>query len=361
MSGRLACAVGLVALALSAAAGRSAEHPPEPVPYPVERGPIWVFRAAWDAAEERLLLADPGSGTIYQYDRTGRIVRRLQKLGNGPLEFRKPSNAMRVGERYLVRAEPYRRLWLDSDLRIRAALPFSWDEEENPEYSYLGYLNEAAGSTRSFGFGKIGTQENEWSEWEVFALDYENPRGIERYGPVNPDVVEESFLSSEPSKLAACGDEAYFLRMTPELRIEQLGRPGRRLESFPEEFRRRPVLASLLSDAASSQAWRASQRNAQLADGLYCVEAGGPLLLLAHAPRKEGGVDWYVYPIDIRTDRLLPRIELPTKAGDILFVPGRSVWAVFDKGEIVAHANQPLTTLRTFPAPSFTGLERGKP
>jgi len=361
VSRRLACAVGLVALALSAAAGRSAESPPEPVPYPVERGPIWVSRAAWDVAEERLLLADPGSGTIYQYDRTGRIVRRLQKPGNGPLEFRKPAYAFRVGERYLVGAEPYRWLWLGPDLGVRAALHLSWEKQENPVYGALAYFQRTVGSTRFFGIGQIYPQAGEWSEWEAFALDYENPRGIERYGPVNPDVVEDSFLRSPPSKLAACGDEVYFLRMTPELRIEQLGSPGRRLESFPEEYRRRPALASLLTDASSAQAWHASHHRLRLADALYCVEAGGPLLLLAHAPRKEGGVDWYVYPIDLRTDRLLPRIELPTKAKDILFLPGRNVWAVFEKGEIVAYATQPLTTLRTFPAPSFAGLERGKP
>jgi hypothetical protein len=350
-----------VALALSAAAVRSAESPPEPVPYPVERSPLWVTQAAWDQTEEHLLLADPGSGTIYQYDRTGRIVRRLLKIGNGPLEFRKPAYASRVGGRYLVKADSDRWLWLDPDLRIREALSLSWDEEENPEYSELAFFSMAAGSTRLFGIGQLCTQAGEWTSWETLALDYENPRGIERYDPVNPDTVERSLYSSYPHKIAACGDEAYFLRMTPELRIEQLGRPGRRLESFPVEFRRRPALASLLSGPGAVAESRAALRNARLADGLFCVEAGGPLLLLAHAPRKEGGVDWYVYPIDIRGDRLLPRIELPTKAGDILFVPGRSVWAVFDKGEIVAHANQPLTTLRTFPAPSFAGLERGKP
>ncbi|MDI9630830.1 MAG: hypothetical protein QM311_05155 [Acidobacteriota bacterium] len=357
----LAGAVGLAALVLGVLACGPARSAPKVVPRQVERGPLWVVQAAWDTAEKRLLLADPGSETLYQIDRTGSIVRRLRHLEGQPLELREPFFAFRVDKRYLVRADPYRYLWLDQALRVRAALPLSWEEAENPEYSDLAYAQMAAGSTRFFGIGQIRTQTGEWLKWEAFALEYENPRGIERFGPVTPDVVEVSFLTSDPSKLAACGDEAYFLRMTPELRIERLGRPDRPLTGFPEEFRQRPELSTLLGDPDAAADWFRELRSVRLADGLFCVEEGGPLLLLAHVPRKEGGVDWYVYPIDIRGDRLLPRIELPTKAGDILFVPGRRVWAVFDKGEIVAHANQPLTTLRTFPAPSFAGLERGRP
>ncbi|OQC35290.1 MAG: hypothetical protein BWX64_02523 [Acidobacteria bacterium ADurb.Bin051] len=353
---------GLAALVLGALACGPARSAPRVVPHPVERGPIWVFQAAWDWAEKHLLLADPVSGAIYQYDRKGRIVRRLQKHGDGPLEFSRPAIAFRVGKRYLVADDLYRWLWLDRTLRARAAFGLRWDAEENPEYGELAESEMAAGTTRFFGIGRIRTQGNEWSGLEAFALDYENPRGIERFGPLDfEDAVEERLFDLLASRLAACGDEAFLLRLTPEARVEQLGRAGRRLESFPEEFRHRPALASALQGSGDREQWDAAVRRARLPDSLYCVGKGGPLLLLARAPRKEGGVDWYVYPIDIRADRLLPRIELPTKASDILFAPGRTVWAVFDKAETTAFGNQPLTKLRVFPAPSFAGLERGKP
>ncbi|OQC35291.1 MAG: hypothetical protein BWX64_02524 [Acidobacteria bacterium ADurb.Bin051] len=148
MSRRLACAVGLVALALGVLACGPARSAPKVVPRPVERGPRWVVQAVWDTAEKRLLLADPGSETLYQIDRTGRIVRRLRHLEGRPLELREPFFAFRVDKRYLVRADPYRYLWLDQALRVRDALPLSWEKAENPEYSDLAYAQMAAGSTR---------------------------------------------------------------------------------------------------------------------------------------------------------------------------------------------------------------------
>ena len=98
----LAGAVGLAALVLGVLACGPARSAPKVVPRQVERGPLWVVQAAWDTAEKRLLLADPGSETLYQIDRTGSIVRRLRHLEGQPLELREPFFAFRVDKRYLV-------------------------------------------------------------------------------------------------------------------------------------------------------------------------------------------------------------------------------------------------------------------
>jgi hypothetical protein len=64
-----------------------------------------------------------------------------------------------------------------------------------------------------------------------------------------------------------------------------------------------------------------------------------------------------VYPVDTSRDVLGKPIELPTSAGEIVFVPGRKRWAVLEKGAMKYVGVQPLTRLISFPRPALELME----
>ena len=97
-------------------------------------------------------------------------------------------------------------------------------------------------------------------------------------------------------------------------------------------------------------------RMARLADGLFCIEDRW-LLVVAHQPMAAGGTQWLVYPVDSAADKIAPPIELPTRAAEIVFVPGKRRWAVLEKGPMRQVGVQPLQQLITFPRPALGPFE----
>lgn len=315
----------------------------------MESGPIWVSRATWDAAEERLIVADPGSARIYVYEPSGKIERRIANPGQGKLEFTTPNYAFLIGNRYLIAATPFRWIWFNKDLVPESAWELDWEVGEGA-YGKLIPGDIAFSSTHLYTVGETMSFKGEWSQSAIFAVSLKD-RTVQKIARLAKDEDERSYYLEPPFNLAACGGKAWLLQMTPTVRIVEARDGGKRLNSFPSEFQKRPSLPAV-PDAYSLPARGAARRNATVAEGLFCVD-DRVLLLLAHKPRTDGGVQWLVYPIDPVRDAIGNAIELPTSAGEIVFVPGRKRWAILEKG-IMKHAGvQPLTRMISFPRPAL--------
>lgn len=322
----------------------------------MEPGPVWVAQATWDLREQQLVAADPDAGAVFVFDSNGRIVRRLERPGQGSLDFPRPAYSFVVENRYLIGARPTRWVRLNERFAPVNSMLLEWEEPGASDYRQLDLFSFDAGETKFVGVGVVQSQDESWSETAMLAVPYRSPGVLENLGPVEADSDELAAYRSSPSKVAACGGQVYLLRMSARLAIERFGDPPGTLRSFPEEFRPRPALPMLFCGPSVPE--RAAAKSvARIAEGLFCLEDRW-LLLLAHQPRADGGTQWLVYPVDPVADALGEAIELPTRAAEIVFVAGQKRWAVLEKGPMRQVGDQPLTRVMTFPRPELTFLRR---
>jgi hypothetical protein len=323
----------------------------------MEAGPLWVSIATWDVAEERVVIADPGSGRIYVYDTAGKILRHVENPGRGSLEFTKPNYAFLVGNRYLIATSSYRWLWFDQGLQAQALWELDWEEGAG-KYSRVDTSEFDFSDTHLYAIGATMSFDGKWSDKGVFAISLKD-RTVQRLASFAKDMDELSFYNTPPFNLSVCGGKAWLLRMAATVSITEARDGGKALRSFPAEFQRRPAIPVLM-DASSVQNRHTALRNSAAADGLFCA-GDSTLLLLAHKPRSQGGLQWLVYPIDPSRDVTQKPIELPTTAGEIVFVPGRKRWAVLEKGPMKYVGVQPLTRIISFSSPMPTVKARMAP
>lgn len=344
-SGAAAFLVCCVSIAFAAqAAAQSARGA---VSAQIDPGPIWVSRAIFDQSEEQLIVPDPGTGRIYVLDLNGRIVRRIANPGRGDLEFEKPNLPFLIGDKFLIAASPYRWIWLNAALEPVSGWSLEWDEHLNPAYAALAPYDVAIGAKDLYAIGAIQKQDGTWSDWGVFEVPL-NGHTARQLEPISKDFAERSFYLNPPSNLAACGSSVYLLKMSETISVEQVAPTARAVGSLPPEFRKRPVLPAFERDSLPLR--KMAVRHAAMAEGLYCTDESH-LLLLAHRPREGEGVQWLVYPIDVRKNQVGAPVELPTNAGEVVFVPGKKKWVVLEKGEMKRVGIQPLTRIVVLPAP----------
>jgi len=314
-----------------------------------EPGPIWISKAIFDQSEEQIVVADPGTGRIYVYGLNGRILRRIASPGRGNLEFEKPNLPFLVGDRFLIAASPYRWIWLNAALEPLSGWSLEWSEQENATYAALAPYEVAVGGKDLYAIGATQKQDGSWSDWGVFDVPL-NGHSVRQLARIGNDAAERSFYLNPPSNLAACGSSVYLLRMTETVSIEQVAPSVRAIGSLPLEFRKRPALPEFSRESLPLR--KVTLRHAAAAEGLYCTDESH-LLLLAHRPREGTGVQWLVYPIDVKANQIGAPVELPTNAAEVVFVPGKRHWAVLEKGEMKRVGIQPLTGIVVFPAPSM--------
>ncbi|MGA8810564.1 MAG: hypothetical protein WB973_22045 [Thermoanaerobaculia bacterium] len=314
----------------------------------IDSGPIWVSRAIFDQSEEHLIVPDPGTGRIYVYGLDGRILRRIANPGRGALEFEKPNLPFLIGDKFLIAASPYRWIWLNAALEPVSGWSLEWDEQLNPTLAALAPYDVAIGAKNLYAIGAVQKQDATWSDWGVFEVPL-NGHTARQIAPISKDVAERSFYLNPPSNLAACGNSVYLLEMGDTVSLEQVAPTIRTVGDVPFEFRKRPVLPAFERDSLPLR--KMAVRHSAAAEGVYCTDESH-LLLLAHRPREGEGVQWLVYPIDVLKNHVGAPVELPTNAGEVIFVPGKKRWAVLEKGEMKRVGIQPLTRIVVFPAPS---------
>lgn len=314
----------------------------------IDPGPIWVSKAIFDQSEEQIIIPDPGSGRIYVYGLNGRILRRIANPGRGPLEFEKPNLPFLIGDRILIAASPYRWIWLNAALEPLSGWSLEWDEHENPTYATVAPYEVAIGGKDLYAIGAMQKQDGTWSDWGVLEVPL-NGHSVRQLAPVSKDASERSFYLNPPSNLAACGSSVFLLKMSETVAVEQIAPSVHTVGNLPPEFRKRPVLPAFERESLPLR--KMAVRHAASVEGLYCTDESH-LLLLAHRPREGEGVQWLVYPIDVVKNQIGAPVELPTNAGEVVFVPGKKRWAILEKGEMRRVGIQPLTRIVVFPAPS---------
>jgi hypothetical protein len=362
---RLCHAAALVGVSLfcaSASAGERSAAPEAVVvrnatAAAVESGPVWVSQATWDPAEEHVVIADPGSGRIYVYDVEGRIQRRIASPGRGDLEFPTPNYAVVAGQRYAIATSSLRWIWFNEALVAQSEWALDWEKGEGP-HSRLDVSEFAFSDTHLYAIGNVMAFDGTWGGKGIFAVGLKD-RAVQQLIGIGNDRDEVSYYNEPPFNLSVCGDRAWFLQMASTVSIVEARNGGKRLRSFPAEFRKRPPIPALV-DGDSVVARHAALRNNPVAEGLFCA-GGGTLLLLTRRPGAKAGLQWLVYPVDTSRDILGKPIELPTSAGEIVFVPGRKRWAVLEKGSMKYVGVQPLTRLISFPRPALELMETTAP
>ena len=314
---------------------------------PLDGGPVWVSKAAWDHAEEHVVVADPVAGAIYVFGRDGKTRRRIEDDGSRErLDFSRPNYATRVGDRYLIMASFSGWVWFDRGLVPQEPFDLEWEAGAGA-YAEIDASEFAVSDTDVYVIGTPHNADGQWSEKAIFAISRRD-RTAQQIGRLPIEEESRSYYNEPPFNLAACGGKLWLLEMAPQVSIREARDGGLRLRSFPADLARRPELP-VLECAGSVAPRREALRKVSIAEGLFCD--GDRLLLLAHKPRVDTGTQWLVYPIDPARDVMGEPFELPSTADEIVFVPGRRRWAVLEKGAMQHIGNQPLTRILSFPPP----------
>ncbi len=126
---RVDTSLGLAALASFILTTWGCASAPLPSPVPCSRvtlapAPPWTASAAWNAAEDELVLVDPGSRGFAGYSRDGRRLREVA-LDEVELDYGEPMRFERAGAGYVLIGKR-QVLWLDGELALeRRQRPFA--------------------------------------------------------------------------------------------------------------------------------------------------------------------------------------------------------------------------------------------
>lgn len=315
---------------------------------------LWTTSGAW--AEDGLVVVDQLDEQVRQYAPNGvmRATLEARILATGVAGDRKlgaPAQIRETASGYL--------LFNDNDLRDDDPTPaeiIKLDERlealpqpikvEGRELGSDGTLaaifDWAPMGEGILAFGDLRLDDDVWESAFLYFDESGRHQVFERIDS-HADVVNHYTAGTMPY-IATLDDVGYILFMNeiPFIGEVRLGVPGvRRLESFPEEFRNAPRLATRPDWARARKGDRQATlffeilEASTMAAGLYAH--GGELYLLGKSAAKQLGptssTSWWMIGLDPADGRELSRAKLPTNAAHLTIVPG-DFWALIEKDPV---------------------------
>lgn len=340
----------LIILTLSAL-GCASAPPASPVAcsrVALDPAPPWTASAAWNTAEDELVLVDPGSRGLAGYGRDGRRLREVP-LELAELDFGEPMRFERTEDGFVLVGKT-QILRLDDDLSLRSRqLPFNPlqarglidDGSLNDAVLHGGMLHGYAdfidaGKELQHDPGATGA----WRRGFV-RLDPAGEIEMLHELPIGNDggtgEYASYYLYDRRPYVARLGETVYVLRFTEPWSVHRMTRRGLREIAAGEPGDagqahalqawngRLYVLTSQAVPEPEQQAAAGQATPAEPADPRARLE-----LLQAQSVVTFGRRQWTLHEIGPRggTER---RLTLPTSAERVRLVPGRSFWTAIEE------------------------------
>ncbi len=314
----------------------------------LEPAPPWTASAAWNAAEDELVLVDPGSRGLASYGRDGRRLREIP-LELAELDFGEPMRFERAEDGYVLVGKT-QILRLDDDLSLRSRQrPFDPLEAGG---LIDGSLNDAVlhggvvhGYADFIDAGqKLDHDPDATGVWR---------RGFVRLDPAGGDLemlhelpigndggtgeYASYYLYDRRPYVARLGERVYVLRFTDPWTVHRMTRRGLR-----------QVATGGAGDDAQAhalQAWNGrlyvltsqalpEPQAAAAGEGATPAEPTDPRVRLELLQAKTvvafGRRQWTLHEIAPRGGAGR-RLALPTSAERLRLVPGRSFWTAIEE------------------------------
>ncbi len=318
----------------------------------LDPAPPWTASAAWNAAEDELVLVDPGSRGLAGYGRDGQRIREVP-LELAELDFGEPMRFERVEDGYVLLGKT-QVLRLDDDLALESRhLPFNPlqarglidDGSFNDAVLHGGTLHgyadfidagmPLAHDPQATGVWRRGFVRLDPAAGEIEML-HELPIGNDG----GTGEYASYYLYDRRPYVARLGEKVYVLRFTEPWTVHRMTRRGLR-----------EVAAGDAADDAQAhalQAWNGklyvlTSRAVPEPESEVAVAAAEPAtpaqptdprarleLLHAQSVVAVGRRQWTLHEIEPRggAER---RLALPTSAERVRLVPGRSFWTAIEE------------------------------
>jgi len=313
----------------------------------LEDSPSWISSAAWVGKRSEIIVVDPLRNKLLLYATDG----TAKKFPDPRIAHAKyPSSITRHGDGFLLQMVENSFLYLDGDLSVTKERKL---------------LNESKGIK-----GTVGSLY----DWTVTGND------LIAYGSVDPVDPQEDFQLgffrtplNSPSAidllkpyedgdyyvlgfpyLASTADHGYFLLMDAgEPAIYEISRKvdySRKLSAFPPGYRNAPKLQSDMSGPSSAEALFKEIEGLTIPVGLYGHQ--GMLYVLTRRPLTEDRIEWRLFQINPREDKVSGSVVLPTSsnARHLTIVPSKDMFFIFEKGSVGAFGQQKISTMLALPS-----------
>ena len=339
---RFAPAAALVLLTFSAWGCASTRIPPSPVPcqrVALDPAPPWTASATWNAAEDAMILVDPGTRSLASYGLDGQRKGEFPLDGVAEIDYAVPMRLERKSGGYVL-IDSRQVLHFDSRLALQ--------ERQDP----FAFLADRGFSDGSFNDALIHGQSlygyADFVDHSVIPPDDPKAKGTWKRGFVqlnpekgdldlllelttNADEYSSYYFYGRRPYVSEVDGKIYFLRLTDTWSVQQRTRQGlrtvvktgsdseERAESLYGWNGKLYVLTRRDIEKEDENAPKApvlKNPNGQFsAELLEAMRAGIP---------KER--QWTLHEIDPR-GRILRKLRLPTTAERLRLVPGRGFWA----------------------------------
>lgn len=320
----------------------------EPTTFSMTNGPSWVYSGIWDKEEKSILLVDTSTKSIFHISIAGKLVRQVitSRLG---AEGRFEPALLQVGSSgYVVEDGEGHLMWLDEDYAVQhqAFLANTQDRDGNLAGGIWTWVDLGR---EIIAFGDKGKNPNSTEGWSTAILRFRSEK------PTDFETVHDLDLKSKTGLfsrlgfpiLASAGGKAYILLVEGAPGIYEIGSGIRRLRAFPLGYEGFPDLVEF--DRKTAPLMYKKIEQSQSVAGIY--GRGDFLYILTRRPDAFGeGIIWFLSKVDPVKEEVVSAVPLPTSSANLVLIPGKSYWALVEKGRVESLGNQKIDSIKLVPA-----------
>ncbi|MEM7584537.1 MAG: hypothetical protein AAF560_14200 [Acidobacteriota bacterium] len=322
----------------------------------LEPAPPWTASAAWSSSGDELVLVDPGSRGLATYGRDGKRVRNVRLDETVKLDYAEPMRLERTAEGFAV-IDKRRVLSFDHHLALdQREQPFAALETRG--YADASFNDVVRHRGHYYGYADFveptaAVQDNQETE----DVDSEGSstwrRGFVRLDPDrgNLELLHELPVDSADGEyanyyfydrrpyIAELGKRVFVLRFTEPWSVHRVNRRGlSKIASGPTDGGRAYALQSWNGRLYVLTRRIVPKADAEEQPTTVKLAASGKQahleLLQALPALQKGERQWILHEIDPRGGQTLRRVLLPSTAGRLHLIPGRSFWTAIEESSI---------------------------
>jgi|SRR5580693_379140 hypothetical protein len=301
--------------------------------------PLWISGGAWSEETGHLVIVDPFQGKLISYDSNGigselagpksadpapPPIVKVVKTAAGGIAERVDGSLLRLDPAYGSQGEIAQPL-------VKAGGGYS--------VGALYQWTATPGGTAIIAYGALRNARNEF-DMGFFRLRLRD--GVaSRPEPLKAFENGDYYLLGYPFLVSLSDHEQFFVTVgnvdrkkddTALYRVRPEDRRPKKMEAFPDGFGPSPLFKTQMTGPNSAPAHYAEFESFNVVSGLYAHQ--GSLFLLTRSPDDNGGTKWLLHKIDVKKDKVVGQVRLPTRSPEITIVPARDSWYVLERGTV---------------------------
>jgi hypothetical protein len=294
--------------------------------------PAAVTSGVFSADGETLLLSDPVSQTLFPFSSDGRAQGKLPPALAKALQDLPPQWIARQDNRLLLGLPRSRVVTLGDNYSLKAEETISTSEvkSKKQDLKLLGMYRWQPVGSDILAFSDIEESDQRYASAFV-RFPARDPASFEVLHSIGMLAPMKAFYQLGFPYIASLGGEGYAVLMKNPIEIyrsrnREEWRPLS-ANAVPDGFEQSPELPTYESQEDIIPVM-ASVEKSKMPVGLYGWK--GFLYMLTREPEGQG-TRWTIFKIDPRREEVVGSTLLPTRASQLVVIPGPKRWAIIEK------------------------------